>query len=555
MSDAVAVSPALFRVGHSPDASTLPVPLRVGVRLESTAPTWWVHALVTRIKTIPEVEICVVIHSPFLREVPESRIWRCYHQCEEKVFGGFLDPLQIVDEADWLSSLPIIHLGQGDADMDIALHELEAFGLDVVLDFTWGQPRPALATLGGADVWRYRFGEKPAAQASAVGIQEVAENRAISKVELVRLIEDGNELLLRRALFRTAPLSPRKNRESLLRKSVAMIAYQLRESYQIKRSGQSQNTDGEILPARRENILPQGLRAVAAVARISSRVARRALEKTTHVRQWFLATCTGEVDPFQPLMGFVPLFPPKDRFWADPFPYERRGRRYLFIEELLFATQLGHISVMEWTDSGRWSAPTKVLARPYHLSYPFLFEWEGTLFMLPETGANRSVEVYRCHRFPDDWRLESVLLDKVYAVDATLSQIDGRWWMFVTQAEDYTEPYDELHLYYADTPFGPWIAHGSNPVKSDVRSARPAGNLFRHQNRLIRPAQECAPLYGSAIVLNEIQRLDTSAFIERPLARVSPNWMPNLLGCHTFNRSQNVTAIDGFMSIPKWRSQ
>ena len=34
------------------------------------------------------------------------------------------------------------------------------------------------------------------------------------------------------------------------------------------------------------------------------------------------------------------------------------------------------------------------------------------------------------------------------------------------------------HVFHADSPFGPFTPHRRNPVKSDVRSARPAGKLF-----------------------------------------------------------------------------
>ncbi len=37
----------------------------------------------------------------------------------------------------------------------------------------------------------------------------------------------------------------------------------------------------------------------------------------------------------------------------------------------------GHISVIRMDEQGVYSEPVKVLERPYHLSYPFVFEWEG----------------------------------------------------------------------------------------------------------------------------------------------------------------------------------
>ncbi len=289
-----------------------------------------------------------------------------------------------------------------------------------------------------------------------------------------------------------------------------------------------------------------------ALARAGANLLGRGLQKLKYVDQWFVAfKFDAESSLPHTLSGFQTVMPPKDRFWADPFPIERDGRYFVFIEELPFATNKGHISVMEVWPDGRWTTPVKVLEQNYHLSYPFLFEWQGALFMLPESGQNRTVEVYRCHRFPNDWRLESVLLENVNSADATLAHIDDRWWMFVNIGENGTELYDELHLYHADQPFGQWKPQRGNPVKSDALSARPAGNLIRWQGELYRPAQVCAPLYGTAISLNKIELLDTEHFVEREVSRLAP---AGLLGCHTYNRAGNLTVIDAFQRTPRWHS-
>jgi len=113
------------------------------------------------------------------------------------------------------------------------------------------------------------------------------------------------------------------------------------------------------------------------------------------------------------LDGFVRLDPPRGGFWADPFPLQRDGRSYIFFEELPAGSSKAHISVIEVNRDGSTSAPVKVLERDYHLSYPFLVEEGGELYMIPETASNRTVEVYRCVDFPTKWKLERVLLKDV----------------------------------------------------------------------------------------------------------------------------------------------
>src|SRR5205814_1175218 len=105
---------------------------------------------------------------------------------------------------------------------------------------------------------------------------------------------------------------------------------------------------------------------------------------------------------------FVKLIPPKDRFWADPFPIKVEGRHYLFFEELPYATGKGHLCAIPVDANGAVGDAVKVLETDCHLSYPFPFEWENQLYMMPETGNRKTVEVYRCERFPDVWRLDRV---------------------------------------------------------------------------------------------------------------------------------------------------
>ena len=167
--------------------------------------------------------------------------------------------------------------------------------------------------------------------------------------------------------------------------------------------------------------------------------------------------------------------------------------------------------------------------------------------MLPESGANRTVEIYRCARFPDEWRLEKVLLRGAPFVDATLHRTADAWWMFVNAGADGAELHDELHIYTADSLLGEWRPHAANPVKSDVRSARPAGRLYESGGSLYRPAQICAPLYGTGISINRVLRLNPEEYVECEERRILPAHPAGLLGLHTVNRAGELSVVDGFM--------
>jgi hypothetical protein len=181
-----------------------------------------------------------------------------------------------------------------------------------------------------------------------------------------------------------------------------------------------------------------------------------------------------------------------------------------------------------------------------------MFEWQGEHFMVPESGANRSIEIYRARRFPYDWELETVLMDDVYAVDATLADANGAWWMFVNLAVDGAVNTDELHIFQAPSPFGPWRAHRGNPVKSDGRCARPAGRLFEWNGDLYRPSQDCSGRYGSAIVINKVVQLNECEYREVSVSRIEPKWAPHLLATHTLNSAPGLTIADVLVRRPRF---
>jgi hypothetical protein len=249
--------------------------------------------------------------------------------------------------------------------------------------------------------------------------------------------------------------------------------------------------------------------------------------------------------------GFASLVPPPDRFYADPFLFEKQGKSYLFFEELPFATKKGIISMVEVAGDGRCSAPRPVLEMDHHVSYPFVFEWRGHIYMLPEARDSGKISLFRAVNFPDCWKLEKHLIEDVWAVDPTLVEHAGRFWLFAGGVEKHGDINSELYLFFAESPSGPWTPHPLNPVVSDVRRARPAGRLFFQDGFLVRPGQDCSVRYGGAVVLNRVVALSETQYQEEPFGKLPNDWLAGNLGSHTFNSSEHFEVIDGRRLI--WR--
>jgi hypothetical protein len=262
--------------------------------------------------------------------------------------------------------------------------------------------------------------------------------------------------------------------------------------------------------------------------------------------QWFVAVRNRlPKQGFDDASNYTIVRPPKDRFYADPFLVKKDDKNYLFLEDYRYNEGRAVICYSQVNMDGTLTEPVEVLRRPYHLSYPFVFEQDGQMYMIPETKENRTVELYRADEFPNRWSLAAVLLKNIFAVDATIHQANGKFWMFAGLSNGRYSNCDELGLFYSDSLFGPWTPHPGNPVVSDVRRARPAGALFYENGKLIRPSQDCARAYGYALCFSEVLVLNEMEYLEKPLGRIEPDWAKGNLGTHTYSRTDDFEVIDG----------
>ncbi len=271
----------------------------------------------------------------------------------------------------------------------------------------------------------------------------------------------------------------------------------------------------------------------------------RKMARRKSLRQWILIWRAGDEDATN--IGFSAwrrLLPPRDIFWADPFVVERDGQRHVFIEEATFTPRRGHLAVMTLDDSGQSSPPVTILKKPYHLSYPNVFEHDGEWYMMPESGEDKSLQIYRSTAWPHEWTWTHNALSGLAVYDGTLVFHNAKWWLFATvQQFEGSSPNVFLHLWHADSPLGPWTPHRANPVCTDVRSARPAGNFFEREGVLYRPSQNCSRHYGYGLQINRVEQLDETAYRETQVASYTP-WASDIDAVHTLNRTDTLQLAD-----------
>lgn len=241
---------------------------------------------------------------------------------------------------------------------------------------------------------------------------------------------------------------------------------------------------------------------------------------------------------------FIELQDDGERFYADPFPFEHKGRFYVFVEEFPYREDKGVISVAELQDNGTLSQPRVVLREPHHLSYPNVFRHKDSIFMIPESGGAQEVVLYRAEEFPDRWIRESVLIEGANINDVTLIERDGSFFMFATEKIGKGSASDTLVVYSAPDLMGPWLPHKLNPILVDKRGARPGGCILEENGRLFLPVQDGSEVYGGGLGMREILSLNDEEVILGNVFPVTTGAAWPKKGIHTLNRCGPLEVVD-----------
>jgi hypothetical protein len=256
----------------------------------------------------------------------------------------------------------------------------------------------------------------------------------------------------------------------------------------------------------------------------------------------------------KPFYSYNKIIPPKDRFWADPHIIKKGDKYYIYFEEFIYKQKKGFISCIEMDSKGNYSKPIKVLEKDYHMSYPFIIEDDGEVYMIPETKSNKTIEIYKCTEFPYKWEFVTNLMEDIAAVDATILYTDGKYWLFANVVRNEgASSFDELFLFSSDKLVSKnWISHPQNPILSDVKKSRPAGQIIRSNNNFFRPSQNCSKYYGFGMKINQILTLTADSYKETEVESIFPDWGNNIIATHTLNSVDNLTFIDGLLKRRKF---
>lgn len=204
-------------------------------------------------------------------------------------------------------------------------------------------------------------------------------------------------------------------------------------------------------------------------------------------------------------------------FVADPFLYIQGSKWLIFFETKNAVTKQGDIGVAESSDGGAsWKYLGIALDEEWHLSFPFVFDYNGQIYLMPEGNEKGDLRLYRALNFPLEWTLDRVLIKRPL-VDATMVEYSGNYWIFGSDFHRFgAKKNGEFEVWYASTPFGPWKQHKGNPLHNGDPSsaARNGGRPFVYEGQLYRVGQDCGETYGRRVRIFKVVTLTTIKFEE-----------------------------------------
>lgn len=285
--------------------------------------------------------------------------------------------------------------------------------------------------------------------------------------------------------------------------------------------------------------------AAAYLAKMAARLGAKAFLRLFNIREKWGLSCIYANWKDVALWNSFRIAAPRGHFWADPFLCSHDGKTYCFVEDYVYKTSRGHISVLEITGQGA-RLLGDCIREEFHMSFPFLFRYQGELYMCPESSQARQVRQYRCKSFPLEWELHSVAMDGISAADTMFFEHGGKWWMLTNiDRSGLNDHCFELCLFHAGSPFDPhWTAHPQNPLRIDPDGGRNAG-LILEDGRIFRAAQRQGfDQYGKGLMLYEILELTEHSYTERLVSEIDCDFRRGLLGSHHVSTTGTVTVFD-----------
>ena len=228
---------------------------------------------------------------------------------------------------------------------------------------------------------------------------------------------------------------------------------------------------------------------------------------------------------------------------ADSFVVYENSKYYIFFEEFDIEKRHGYLCVGELNQGNNCLDNVKVvLNEEYHLSFPYVFKYKEKYYMIPESHANDSVDLYEFLEFPYRLRKVRTILKGNYADSVLLNYCD-KWYLFTNKSVSRDDLHSKnLSIFTSDDLFDEFKQTHHNPVVIDSEFARNGGSFMQKNSKLYRISQDCKIRYGYKINIMEVKKLNEKEYKEECIEMVYPP--KGYIAFHTLNNAKDIEVAD-----------
>jgi len=235
----------------------------------------------------------------------------------------------------------------------------------------------------------------------------------------------------------------------------------------------------------------------------------------------------------------------KNHWFADPFVVKEGKFNFIFFEDYSLTNKKGSISCIRIDKKDKKKYFRAVVKENFHLSFPFIFKYKKKYYMTPESCANNSVRLYKCIKFPNQWKFVKKIIKNINCVDSIIFKWKSDW-ILLTSKNENKFLYNRLCAYKSKNPISDnWKPLNSNPILKSNILGRNAGLIQESNKKIYRISQAYLPgNYGAFISVNKIANIIKQKYYEKKIKNIFPYFEKNIKGMHTLNYVKNFTVFD-----------
>ncbi len=241
---------------------------------------------------------------------------------------------------------------------------------------------------------------------------------------------------------------------------------------------------------------------------------------------------------------WIRLNQPNNISRADSFVVYENNKYYIFFEEFNIQKRHGYLCVGELNQETNSLDNVKViLNKEYHLSFPNVFKYKNKYYMIPESHANNSIDLYEFMQFPYKLKKVKTILEGNWA-DSVALNYHNKWYLFTNKFVSSDDLHSKnLSIFVADKLFDKFKQTHNSPVVTDSEFARNGGNFIQKDDKLYRISQDCKTRYGYKINIMEVETLNDKEYKEKCIKMLYPP--KGYIAFHTLNSAKDIEVADG----------